>query len=595
MSGLVKKYQVPVELLRLEITESAFSHDTAKIVDVVKKLIDLGFTVEIDDFGSGYSSLNTLKDVPAQIIKLDMKFMESSELSSRGGNIVESMVRMAKWLGLTVIAEGVETVQQADFLKSIGCFYIQGYLYSKPIPVADYEKLGAVSRKQLEAPRLEMVKHMDNNTFWDPDSMDSLIFNSYIGGACIMEYDGTRIELLRANEKYIQVIGSAGMTIEDALKLNWVEHIDRTSLENMNAVINRVSLSGEEATGEYIFIDLPGCPGKTYLRSTLRVIARIGDRRLIYITNENITAQRVAEETRNEKTELLSFLESVAHELLAQTNVDEGIMTLLDKVRRYFDGERCYVFEFDRKRGVAICTYELCNYGKASSKEHLQDVPLQKLSYWLDAFDRRESVSIEDVSALPDSRPERELLQKEGVKDLVAVPLFRMGVLNGFIGIDDPKQKQNQIESLSSIGDYAAVLLSRRDMNEAINSENQEKIAVMDGIPGGFVRMMVRPDGSVISLYHSRGYQRMVNMSAEELREIYGKNSFAGVHLDDIDIVRNALHMMLTDGEANNVCYRLRRGGGGYTKVKIFGKMRKSRSGETYLNVYYNDATEEDE
>ena len=87
----------------------------------------------------------------------------------------------------------------------------------------------------------------------------------------------------------------------------------------------------------------------------------------------------------------------------------------------------------------------------------------------------------------------------------------------------------------------------------------------------------------------------MVNMSAEELREIYGKNSFAGVHPDDIDIVRNALHMMLTDGEANNVCYRLRRGGGGYTKVKIFGKMRKSRSGETYLNVYYNDATEEDE
>jgi EAL domain-containing protein (putative c-di-GMP-specific phosphodiesterase class I) len=84
LSGLVKKYQVPVELLRLEITESAFSHDTAKIVDVVKKLIDLGFTVEIDDFGSGYSSLNTLKDVPAQIIKLDMKFMESSELSSRG-------------------------------------------------------------------------------------------------------------------------------------------------------------------------------------------------------------------------------------------------------------------------------------------------------------------------------------------------------------------------------------------------------------------------------------------------------------------------------------------------------------------------------
>ncbi|NLC74993.1 MAG: EAL domain-containing protein, partial [Clostridiales bacterium] len=285
--------------------------------------------------------------------------------------------------GLTVIAEGVETVQQADFLKSIGCFYIQGYLYSKPIPVADYEKLGAVSRKQLEAPRLEMVKHMDNNTFWDPDSMDSLIFNSYIGGACIMEYDGKSIELLRANDKYIQVIGSAGMTIEDALKLNWIEYLDKTSLANMNDVISRASVSNEEISGEYVFINLPGCAGRTYLRSTLRVIAKIGDRRLIYSTNENITAQRVAEETREETTEQLSFLESVAHELLAQTNADEGIMTLLDKVRRYFDGNRCYVFEFDRKRGIAVNSYELCANGITSSKEHLKGVPLEDLKYWL--------------------------------------------------------------------------------------------------------------------------------------------------------------------------------------------------------------------
>lgn len=96
ISGLITQYNVPADLLRLEITESAFSISIKQIVSVVKKLVEKGFTIEIDDFGSGYSSLNTLKDVPAQIIKLDMKFMENSDDNQRGGNIVESMVRMAK-------------------------------------------------------------------------------------------------------------------------------------------------------------------------------------------------------------------------------------------------------------------------------------------------------------------------------------------------------------------------------------------------------------------------------------------------------------------------------------------------------------------
>lgn len=102
--GLTRKYEIPVSLLRLEITESAFSQDTSPIIDVVKRLISHGFTIEIDDFGSGYSSLNTLKDVPAQILKLDMKFLEITDATQRGGNILESIVRMAKWLNMNVIA-----------------------------------------------------------------------------------------------------------------------------------------------------------------------------------------------------------------------------------------------------------------------------------------------------------------------------------------------------------------------------------------------------------------------------------------------------------------------------------------------------------
>ena len=107
LCGLLQQYEIPIDLLRLEITETAFSGTQNEILERVRELVSLGFTVEIDDFGSGYSSLNILKDMPASVLKLDMQFFENTENRRRAGNIIEAVVRMAKWLGMTVIAEGV--------------------------------------------------------------------------------------------------------------------------------------------------------------------------------------------------------------------------------------------------------------------------------------------------------------------------------------------------------------------------------------------------------------------------------------------------------------------------------------------------------
>ena len=95
----------------------------------------------MDDFGSGYSSLNVLKDIEFDIIKLDMKFMSTDTKSERSVTILKSIVNMAKWLNMPVIAEGVEMVEQANFLESIGCTTIQGYLYSKPLSEQDFTAL----------------------------------------------------------------------------------------------------------------------------------------------------------------------------------------------------------------------------------------------------------------------------------------------------------------------------------------------------------------------------------------------------------------------------------------------------------------------
>ncbi len=133
------KYNVPVEYLRIEITESAVVDNPKYTNDIIRKLHDCGYIVEMDDFGSGYSSLNVLKDIELDIIKLDMLFMSQDMENKRGSTILKSIVYMAEGLDMPVIAEGVEQIEQADFLSSIGCDCIQGYLYSRPLPEEEYE------------------------------------------------------------------------------------------------------------------------------------------------------------------------------------------------------------------------------------------------------------------------------------------------------------------------------------------------------------------------------------------------------------------------------------------------------------------------
>ena len=127
-----QKYDVPTKYIRVEITESSAIGGMELMQNVISKLHSYGYLVEMDDFGSGYSSLNILKDLDVDVIKLDMKFIRGN-IGGRGGTILSSVVQMAKWLDTPVIAEGIETVETADYMKSIGCNYIQGYLYSKPV------------------------------------------------------------------------------------------------------------------------------------------------------------------------------------------------------------------------------------------------------------------------------------------------------------------------------------------------------------------------------------------------------------------------------------------------------------------------------
>lgn len=139
---ITKRHGVNPGLFQLELTESAYTEDISAVSCAIQKLQSYGFKILMDDFGSGYSSLTALIDFPVDVLKLDMKFLsaQNSSEKKRGKNILRNVTALAKDLGLTIIAEGVEAAEQAQFLTRLGCDFAQGYYFAKPMPIEQYEK-----------------------------------------------------------------------------------------------------------------------------------------------------------------------------------------------------------------------------------------------------------------------------------------------------------------------------------------------------------------------------------------------------------------------------------------------------------------------
>ena len=136
--------------LLLEITESAYTDDSDQIIEMVKKLRKCGFRIEMDDFGSGYSSLNMLTSLPIDALKLDMKFIKVICENTKSARLVAIMIDIARLLEVPVIAEGVETKEQMELLKKLGCDIIQGYYFSKPLPPEEFGKLAEKELKEIK-------------------------------------------------------------------------------------------------------------------------------------------------------------------------------------------------------------------------------------------------------------------------------------------------------------------------------------------------------------------------------------------------------------------------------------------------------------
>ncbi len=207
--SLLEKYQIPEHLIKIEITESAYTENNNRISHAVNTFRNRGLVVMMDDFGCGYSSLNMLKNIPVDVLKLDMRFLQfKEEERQKSANILESIVNMAGLLHLPIVVEGVENESQEKFVQKLGCRYIQGFYYYKPLPIKKFEEL-LRDKRQIDTQGLvyKQVEPMHIREFIDTNFVSDSMLNNVLGPVVFLEVLGGDIKITRVNEQYFRMLG----------------------------------------------------------------------------------------------------------------------------------------------------------------------------------------------------------------------------------------------------------------------------------------------------------------------------------------------------------------------------------------------------
>lgn len=207
--SLLEKYQIPEHLIKIEITESAYTENNNRISHAVNTFRNRGLVVMMDDFGCGYSSLNMLKNIPVDVLKLDMRFLQfKEEERQKSANILESIVNMAGLLHLPIVVEGVENESQEKFVQKLGCRYIQGFYYYKPLPIKKFEEL-LRDKRQIDTQGIvyKQVEPMHIREFIDTNFVSDSMLNNVLGPVVFFEVLGGDIKITCVNEQYFRMLG----------------------------------------------------------------------------------------------------------------------------------------------------------------------------------------------------------------------------------------------------------------------------------------------------------------------------------------------------------------------------------------------------
>jgi len=436
--ALVNKYNLSPKLLQLELTESAYTSNPQLIKKRMASLREKGFTILMDDFGTGYSSLNMLKDIIVDILKIDMRFLSDCEIPGRGENILGSIVRMAKWLDLLVIVEGVETAEQVNFLRSIGCEYVQGYYFSKPISIGDFETLIA-KKSTFIPPPPDTNQTISADDVWNTTSQLESLFSNMLQAMALYEFDGTNIEVLRGNDTYHAMFGyQEAATIRHI----FIDVISDSDYENIWNAFHKVASNHQKAECEFCRKPKNGNP--KWINMKLKYIRKMAKKDIILVNLCDITSQKIME------MEVLKYRTALA----SKENTPQTILIIDDaEVNRtilsnIFKGDFHVLQATDSKGALCIL------------KNHNSLIDLIMLDLVMPEMDGitflERKLTIPEIAGIPvivitadDSPQQQNRLLEMGIKDYIVKPfvpaILQQRVKNVFESI---KYYNNKLEKI---------------------------------------------------------------------------------------------------------------------------------------------------
>lgn len=401
--NIVKKYNLPTHLIKIEITESAYSDNPQMVQEAVKKLHEMGFVVLMDDFGSGYSSLNILKDLPIDILKIDMKFMDDIENNQSASIILEAIIRMAKWMKLKTVAEGVETKKNWEYLKSVECDLVQGYYFYRPMPETQIEEL--FNRKTDNTNLIQKDDSLEledviMDVFGRGNSRESMLFYSMLGGMGVFEMTQDSLEVIQVNKGYYEAVygNSKKQTAEVSVLNKPVEEPERSILMEKCRLsrekdhVEQVQLHHKREDGSYVWLNVK-----------VRYLGSRGKRSLFYFALDNIDEMKKIEQERyllNYSEALLKVYDKV-YRLDYNTGQAEVLHTCGKDQMQI--GQKYYFFDFFDRFSEGIDYESKINPADVIKDKALLDQELEKSengSFAVSYSIKRDDTDIMGVSAL---------------------------------------------------------------------------------------------------------------------------------------------------------------------------------------------------
>ncbi len=424
--------KVDRSLLQLELTESMYTENSALIKETLDKLHEAGFQVMMDDFGSGYSSLNVLKDVDFDILKIDMRFFDESLIQGRSNCIITSVVRMAKWLGLPTIAEGVEKKEQVDFLKNIGCEYVQGYYFSRPLPYQNYTKL----LKEIDSKDQEILPLKKNEfalNIQEASQIDKLFsFVNY--PIALYEMEGDKIEIYRVNNAFYDLFGYADV---DVLLNSPNISISEEHVRNLKSSFRKCVMSHQKIECEYEKKCFDG--QYHWIRLSLSYLTQVGNANILLGELLDISDIKPLFSSIKSHIDTHAAREHKENMLIVDDNIEvleklSNIFSPYFELKTLQNGQEALVLLEENQNKYSIILLGLC----------LQDMKI--VDFLSKRKEKKLSPHIPIVVISKDTMPvnQAELLEL-GVSDYIVKPFLNEMVIKR---IDNVLQSTNQLHKI---------------------------------------------------------------------------------------------------------------------------------------------------